>query len=318
MLRRCNNDLGGNGCAASRAVGNTGSAGRDDDFASTQDGLLRDNSRGRLHAGRDQTSGAAGAAHGASHRAGTGSVVDCFDALPASTLISVLILHRWIGIDNLHTLNIGGVVLFRRQLCGSTSPSHRVGGLSAGITTIPKAKTDFHGGLRKFVACLSSGESAHNLSINGPDQRIRRPVNSIGMESSLWRIDANVLGNTVIQDAFAKVVCLRLNSVGTSEFPIDLVQIIGEQDHAANYSFTWSNLGDVFDTSEKEEEIRIDSGCITLFTKIEYGTHGRVESSVLVESTGPVAGKGLLLSEIHKVGAGRETQSIWASNYEKH
>ena len=165
---------------------------------------------------------------------------------------------------------------------------------------------------------MSCGKIAHDLSINGPDYRIRRPVNSICVESSLGRVNADVLGNTVVQDAFAKVVGLGLSSVGTSEFPIDLVQVIGEQDHAANYSFTWSNLGDVFDTSEEKEEIRIDGWSITLFSEVEHGTHRRVEGGVLVESTSPVARKGLLLCEIHKVGAGRETQPIGAGNYEKH
>ena len=238
---------------------------------------------------------------GAVHGAGADGVVDDFDALPATALISVFVLHRWIGIGNLHALNIGGVILFRRQLCWSAGPSHRVGSLSAGIATVPKAKTDFHGGLWKFVTCLSCGKIAHGFSINGPDNRIRRPVNSIGMKSGLGRVNADVLRNTVIQDAFAKVVGLGLSSVGTSEFPIDLVQVIGEQDHAANYSFTWSNLGDVFDTTEEKEEIRIDGWSITLFSKVEYSTHGRVEGGVLVESTSPVARKGLLLCEIHKV-----------------
>ena len=235
------------------------------------------------------------------HGAGADGAVDGFDGLPATAFISVFVLLRWIGIGNLHALDIGGVVLFRRQLCRPTGPSHCVGGLSAGIATVPKAKTDFHGGLRKFVTCLSCGKIAHGFSINGPDYRIRRPVNSIGVESSLGRVNADVLGNTVVQDAFAKVVGLSLSSVGTCEFPIYLVQVIGEQDHAANYSFTWSNLGDVFDTSEEREEIRINGWSITLFSKVEYSTHGRVEGGVLVESTSPVARKGLLLCEIHKV-----------------
>ena len=108
-----------------------------------------------------------------------------------------------------------------------------------------------------------------------------------------------------------------MSSIGTSEFPIDLIQVIREQDHAADYSFTWSDLGDVFNTSKEKEEVRINSGSITLLSEIEYGTHGRVEGGILVESTSPVAGKGLLLGEIHKVGAGRETQSIGAGDYEK-
>ena len=252
------------------------------------------------------------------HGAGADGVVDGFDALPATAFISVFVLHRWIGIGNLHALDIGGVVLFRRQLCRSSGPSYRVRGLSAGIATIPQAKTHLHGGLREFVTCLSCGKSAHRGSINGPDYSTRRPVNSIGVESSLGRIDADVLGNTVVQDAFAKIVGLCLSSVRTSELPIDLVQIIGEQDHAANYSVTWSNLGDVFDTPEEKKEIRVDGWSITLFAKVEHGTHRRVEGGVLVEGTSPVARKGLLLCEIHEIGAGRETQSVGARNYGMH
>ena len=147
-------------------------------------------------------------------------------------------------------------------------------------------------------------EVAHDFSIDGPGYGVGRPVNGIGVESSLGRCNADILGNTVIQDAFAKVVGLGLSSVGTSELPIHLVQVIGEQDHTADYSFAWSNLCDVFDTSEEEEEVRIDGWSITLFSKIEYGTHGRIEGGVLVESASPVAGKGILLREVHKVRVG--------------
>ena len=125
------------------------------------------------------------------------------------------------------------------------------------------------------------------------------------MKSSLGRCDADVFRNTVVQDTLAKVVGLGLSGVGTRELPINLVQVIGEQNHATNYTFTWSNLGDIFNTSEKEEEVGIYGWSITLFPKVEHGTHGRVEGGVLVESAGPVAGKRLLLRKIHEVRAGR-------------
>lgn len=161
-------------------------------------------------------------------------------------------------------------------------------------------------------------ERAHDCSIDRPDQLGRRPVDCVGVESSLGRCNGDVFGNTIIQDTLAKVIGLGLSSVGTSEFPIDLIQVIGEQNHAADYAFTWSNLGNILDTPEKEEEIGIDGRSITLFPKIEHGTHVRVEGGVLVESAGPVAWKRLLLREIHKVRAGREAQSIRASDYEIH
>lgn len=205
-----------------------------------------------------------------------------------------------------------------RQLSGSTSPIHRIGGLFAGITTIPKAEGNFHGGLRELVACLICRERAHDCSINGPDQLRRRPVDCVGVESSLGRCNGDIFGNTVIQNTFAEVVGLSLSSVGASELPINLVQVIGEQDHAADYAFPWSNLGNIFDTPEKEEEVRIDGRSITLFPKVEHGTHLRIEGGVFVESAGPVAWKRVLLREIHKVRAGRETQSIRASNYKVH
>ena len=129
---------------------------------------------------------------------------------------------------------------------------------------------------------MCCGEGAHDFSVNGPDYCIRRPVNGICVESSLGRRNADVLGNTVVQDAFAKVVGLGLSGIRTSEFPIDLVQVIGEQDHAANYSFAWSNLCDVLNTPEEEEKIRIDGWSITLLSKIKHGTHGRIEGGVLV------------------------------------
>ena len=164
---------------------------------------------------------------------------------------------------------------------------------------------------------MSCGEGAHDFPVDRPDYFGRRPVNCIGVERGLGRCNANVFGNTIVQDALAKVVGLGLNSIGTSKLPINLVQIIREQDHAADYSFTWSNLGDVFDTSEEEEEVRINGWSITLLSEIKYGTHGRVKSGVLVKSTSPIARKGLLLGEIHEIRAGRETQSIGAGNYEK-
>ena len=111
---------------------------------------------------------------------------------------------------------------------------------------------------------------------------------------------------------------MGLSSVGTSELPIDLVQVIGQQNHAADYAFTRSNLGDILNTSEKEKKVGIDGWRITLFPKVELSTHGRAEGGVLVESAGPVAGKRTLLREIHEIRASRETQSIGAGNYEIH
>ena len=125
------------------------------------------------------------------------------------------------------------------------------------------------------------------------------------MKSSLGRCNADVFRNTVVQDTFAKIVGLGLSGVGTSELPIDLVQVIGEQNHAADYAFTWRNLGDILNTSEKEKEVGIYGWSIALFPKVEYGTHGRVEGSGLVESASPVARKRSLLRKVHEVRAGR-------------
>lgn len=125
------------------------------------------------------------------------------------------------------------------------------------------------------------------------------------MKPSLGRCNADVFRNTIVQDTFAKIVGLGLSSVGTSELPVNLVQVIGEQNHAADYAFTWSNLGNILDTSEKEEEVGIYGWSITLFSKVEYGAHGRIEGGVLVESASPVAGEGFLLRKIHEVRAGR-------------
>ena len=178
---------------------------------------------------------------------------------------------------------------------------HRPRGLLAGITPVPDTKADFHGGLGELIARLSCGESAHDISIDGPDNLGRRPVNCVGVKSGLGRCNADVFGDTIVQDAFAKVVGLGLSSIGTSELPVDLVQIIGEQNHAADYTFAWSYLGDILDTSEEEEEVGINGWRITLLPKVEHGTLDRVEGSVLVESAGPVAGKRFLLREIHKI-----------------
>ena len=185
----------------------------------------------------------------------------------------------------------------------------------AGIATIPKTKTDFHWGLRELVTSLSCVEGAYNFAIDRPDNLGGRPVNRVVMESSLGRCNADVFGDTIVQDTFAKVISLGLSSVGTSKLPIDLVHVIGEQNHAADYAFTWSNLGDILNMSEKEEEVRIDGWRITLFPEVEHGAHGRVEGCIFVESAGPVAGKSLLLREIHEVRAGRETQSVGAGDY---
>lgn len=75
------------------------------------------------------------------------------------------------------------------------------------------------------------------------------------MKSSLGRRNADVFGDTIVQNPFAKVVGLGLSSVGPRELPIDLVQVVREQNHAADYAFTWSHLGDILDTSEEEEEV---------------------------------------------------------------
>ena len=163
---------------------------------------------------------------------------------------------------------------------------------------------------------MSCGKGAHDVSIDGPNNFCGRPINCITMESSLGVCNGDVFGDTVIQDAFAKIIGLSLSSVDTNKFPINLVQVIRYQDQATDYAFTWSSLSDNFDTSKKEEEIRIDSWSITLFPKIENSTHGRVEGGILIESAGPITRKRILLREIHEVRAGRQTQSIRAGDYE--
>ena len=163
---------------------------------------------------------------------------------------------------------------------------------------------------------MSCGKIAHHVSINGPNKLCGRPINCISMESSLGVCNGDVFGDTVIQDTFAKVIGLSMSSVDTNKFPIDLVHVIRYKDQATDYALTGSSLSDKFDTSEKKEEIRIDSWSITLFPKIEHSTHGRVEGGILIESASPITRKRLLLREIHEVRAGRQTQSIRAGDYE--
>ena len=192
---------------------------------------------------------------------------------------------------------------------------HCTGALFADIATVPQAKTDFHGGLRELCARLGCGECADDFSIDGPDDLGRRPVNCVSMECRLRRCNADVFGDPVVQDAFAIIIGLGLSSVGASELPVDFVQVVGEQNHATYYALTWSDLGNIFDASEKEEEVGVDGWRIALFPKIEHGAHSRTESGVLVESAGPVAREGSLLGEIHEVRAGRKTQPIGADDY---
>lgn len=111
-----------------------------------------------------------------------------------------------------HALDVHSIGLWWRNWGSTASPTLSPYGRTR-IASIPETETDFDRSLGEFVACLSCSDGADIDAIDRPSERSRRPIKRIGVKLCGWAGHLDVLGNTIVRDAFAIVVRLDLTVV---------------------------------------------------------------------------------------------------------
>ena len=163
-----------------------------------------------------------------------------------------------IVVPNLDTFDIERVASFRRWDRGHTCGPRII---MVGIPCIPQAHHQLHWGLRiliggpNAIGCL---QGTDDCTIIFPNDPFRRPVKSVSMK--LCHRCRNLWGNGMIvepRDAFAEPSCLYFIIDAASEFPIQLVKVIGQCHHITDNSWSWCRLDHEFHTTEQKVEITV-------------------------------------------------------------
>ena len=125
---------------------------------------------------------------------------------------------------------------------------------------------------------------------------------------------SHVLGYAVVEDSFTKVVRFDVVTTGSGTLPINLIEVVGKEDHAAYDAFPWRSLGDILDVPEEKLEVRMHGGCVVPLCKCEFGSI-RTVIDILVVGEGPIIGLRLGFGKVNEVGARRETFIIRTRSY---
>ena len=101
-------------------------------------------------------------------------------------------------------------------------------------------------------------------------------------------------------DAPTKPICLHDGRIGAAELPVDFVERVREEDHAADNAAARCSLDDELHATEMKEKLAAHCWCITLFEERELRT---VVAARIVGDRGiicelPIARLGLDLSEV--------------------
>lgn len=137
------------------------------------------------------------------------------------------------------------------------------GALAAAVAGRPGAQLDAHGRLGVVGAVDGVGvvEGAHGGAVNVPGRGRRGPLDGVVVPGPL-RVADGLVGAAVVRGgvALAKVVGLHLVDVAAQPLPVDLVEVVGLEDHAADDAGSGRGLDDGRDGAEEH---------------VELGLHGR-------------------------------------------
>lgn len=141
------------------------------------------------------------------------------------------------------------------------------------ITTGPHSDLDHHGRLRILVGlCGLRSDYADGLAIDLPDNLLTSPVDGVGVEVIVVaRVSVEGSTTKALGISLAKVVGLDLRVVSAQPFPVDLVQVIGLEDGAADNAPSGSRLDLEVDASKHNVPIGLDQGRIALLGHGECG-----------------------------------------------
>ena len=204
-------------------------------------------------------------------RAGAGAVVagatNNLDALPGTGVVTVdVLLDGFGGLRVLASVINNGdalVVSEERSLAevGTATSPFSSARRRVGATTNPGSELHLHGGLGESVntVSISSLKSSNSVTINGPGNSSRSPLNSVGVEGG-ERAGDRVVSTTVVSLSLTLgvVVGLNLSVVATNPLPIDLIEIIGLKHSGGNDTLSSSSLDLDVDTAEEDVLAGVD------------------------------------------------------------
>lgn len=107
------------------------------------------------------------------------------------------------------------------------------------ISTGPNAQLELTGRLRETFPTVRVlvRERAHERAVEIPFQLVFAPIGGVVVEIGLWgrrRRKPFGAGDGVGGVAFAVVIGFRVGGVGANDFPVDLVEVVGLEDYAAD------------------------------------------------------------------------------------
>ena len=124
------------------------------------------------------------------------------------------------------------------------------------------------------VGSLAIGgfQSTHHLAVKQPGQGSRRPVKRVGVESSHWGADSRA-GGVIVgpRNCLAKIIGLHDGVVRAAPFPINLIEIVGEEHDTADDAAARSSLSNNIHATEEKVPIGPHGGSVTLFEEAKLG-----------------------------------------------
>lgn len=226
------------------------------------------------------------------------------DAFKGAGIVGVCVLLARVEVMRGHLLDNHGIGPGTIVHLAS-GPINRTLGVF-GIARGPDAEPDVTGSLR--VAFAAMGLIVHQgpdqVSIDPPLELLLGPMRGVVVEVFARIIrHIDVFGVVVLGHTLAIVVGLHTAGVVAHPFPVDLVQVVGLQDHAADNTLAWSHLDMGLDNAKEDVEIGLQGRRVEFLGDAKFGAMiGEVDVSVgnvpdlvvegLVEDPGVVGSQG--------------------------
>ena len=133
----------------------------------------------------------------------------------------------------------------------------------------------------------------------------------LGLRRLYGRRSGAIVGSGV---AFAKVICLNIGRDTTQELPVDLIEVIGKQDHTADDTNPRCRFNNKLDTSEEELELCPHGWSVVPLGEGEFSTLV-AQSDIGIVCKLPLGGQSLGGSEVNGICIGWKTLIVGASHW---
>ena len=153
-------------------------------------------------------------------------------------------------------------------------------------------------------------QGTHDLAVDQPGQGSRSPVKRVGVESSHRAADSRAGGVIVgSRDRLAKIVGLHNSVIRAAPFPVNLIEIVGEEYNAADDAAARSSLSNNIDATEEKVPIGPHGGCVALFEEANLGAilpAIGIVCHIFIIGQGPIA-------RLSATGSGGEVNAVAGS-----